>query len=471
MKKILLPICAMLLCMTACKKDNDGILRLEIEQYTSDSKAHLDQNYAVWDSHDQVKLNGTNYDVIVSGNTATISGVSSSNTYQAIYPAKWVTASNTITYPATQTYRENSNGKQIIDAPMGAFAQASDGSAVLKFHNLGSILAVNVTGVSRVWKIEVTSATSNNINGDYAFHHGSRRNPNTPYIDASLSSSNHGTTTTTLICDGVAVPADGKTFYIAMPPISAQLTIKVYDDSYCYSLSQESTHTLEANHGYNAPFNAAECISNRVQYAPLPNQIWYTTNEEFYLCFFFMESEPDIISENEHFVATFRNTITSIPENAFNNGITSVTLPASVVVLKNHSFQDCESLTSITMPGVTVIGSGAFDYCSLDSLYLPKVDTLKVGSFYHTSLRAVYLPKVRDIQNYAFRDCSHLAHIYCKQTVAPTIAEAENNPNNLDVFSIPTTAVLHLPHGCTTTWAYNGTTIHEGWPGQYAYDL
>ena len=123
------------------------------------------------------------------------------------------------------------------------------------------------------------------------------------------------------------------------------------------------------------------------------------------------------------------------------------------------------------MPGVTVIGSGSFDYCQFDSLYLPNVVTLEVGSFYSTSLRAVYLPKVRDIQNYAFRDCSHLAHIYCKQTVAPTIAEAENNPNYLDVFPKPTSAVLHLPHGCNTTWAYNGTTIHEGWPGQYVYDL
>lgn len=471
MKKLLLPICAMLLCMTACKKDNDGILRLEIEQYTSDTKAHLDsQNYAVWDNHDIVNLNGNDYEVNISGSSATISNVPSNDSYSAIYPAKWVTASNTITYPATQTYRENSNGKQIIDAPMGAFAQASDGSAVLKFHNLGSILAVNVTGVSRVWKIEVTSATSNNINGDYAFHHGSRRNPNTPYIDASLSSSNHGTTTTTLICDGVNVPADGKTFYIAMPPISMQLTIKVYDDSYCYSNTQGQLHSLVANHGYNVPFNATEYISNRVQYAPLPTEIWYTAGSQISNTFL---SGATQTSSDGHYVATFSNPVTSIPENAFQYGsVTSVTLPASVTVLGTHSFQNCSSLTSISMPGVTVIGSGSFDFCHIDSLYLPNVVTLEVGSFYSTYLRAVYMPKVCDIQNYAFRDCSRLAHIYCKQTVAPSIAQDENDPYYLDVFeNVPSTAVLHLPHGCTTTWAYNGTTIHEGWPGQYVYDL
>lgn len=461
MKKILLPICAMLLCMTACKKDNDGILRLEIEQYTSDSKAHFDQNYAVWDSHDQVKLNGTNYDVIVSGNTATISGVSSSNTYQAIYPAKWVTASNTITYPATQTYRENSDGDQVIDAPMGAYAQTdeNDGSAVLKFHNLGSILAVNVTGVSRVWKIEVV-AEGTNINGPCTITYQT-----TPTLSAPTS----GTTTTTLICDGVNVPTEGKTFYIAMPPTSAKLTIKVYDDSYCYSLSQESPHPFAANHGYYAPFNATTC-SNPVQYAPLPNQIWYTTNEEVYSCFFFMESEPDISSENEHFVATFRNTITSIPENAFRDGITSVTLPASVTVLNDHSFQSCSSLTSISMPGVTEIGSGAFDDCQLDSLYLPNVVTLKVGSFYNTTLRAVYLPKINTIRNNAFQGCNNLAHIYCNKTTAPSIAQGDTPLFNVFA-SVPYTAVLHLPHGCTTTWAYNGNTIREGWPGVYAYDL
>lgn len=463
MKKILLPICAMLLCMTACKKDNDGILRLEIEQYTSDTKAHLDsQNYAVWDNHDIVNLNGNDYEVNFSGSSATISNVPSNDSYSAIYPAKWVTASNTITYPATQTYRENSNGKQIIDAPMGAFAQASDGSAVLKFHNLGSILAVNVTGVSRVWKIEVTSATSNNINGDYAFHHGS-----TPYIDASLSSSNHGTTTTTLICDGVAVPADGKTFYIAMPPISAQLTIKVYDDSYCYSLSQESTHTLEANHGYNVPFYADASECNSVQYAPLPNQIWYTASSQISNTFL---SGATQTSSDGHYVATFSNPVTSIPENAFQyESVTSVTLPASVTVLNDHSFRYCSYLTSISMPGVTEIGSGAFDCCPLDSLYLPNVVTLLVGSFYSTTLRAVYLPKISTIRNFAFLDCSSLAHIYCNKTTAPSIAQVDSDIN---VFgSVPSTAVLHLPHGCTTRWDENESTILEGWPGRYAYDL
>ena len=64
MKKILLPLVALMLCMVACQKDDNGILRLEIEKYASDAKVHLDgANYAVWDNNDEIKVNGNNYTV------------------------------------------------------------------------------------------------------------------------------------------------------------------------------------------------------------------------------------------------------------------------------------------------------------------------------------------------------------------------------------------------------------------------
>ena len=45
MKKLVFPIMAMLLCMTACKKESNGIVTLEVEPYNSDAKMHLEVDY------------------------------------------------------------------------------------------------------------------------------------------------------------------------------------------------------------------------------------------------------------------------------------------------------------------------------------------------------------------------------------------------------------------------------------------
>ena len=33
MKKIIMPVVAVMLCMTGCKKDQEGFLRLEVEEF------------------------------------------------------------------------------------------------------------------------------------------------------------------------------------------------------------------------------------------------------------------------------------------------------------------------------------------------------------------------------------------------------------------------------------------------------
>ena len=64
---------------------------------------------------------------------------------------------------------------------------------------------------------------------------------------------------------------------------------------------------------------------------------------------------------------TIPNSVISIGGNAFSgcSGLTSVTIPNSVISIGGNAFSGCSGLTSVTIPNsVTSIGEGAFSDCS-----------------------------------------------------------------------------------------------------------
>lgn len=256
MKKLILPVVAMLLCMTACKKEENGILRLEVEHYNSDAKMHIDsEDFAVWDNNDVVYLNGQETAVSISGTTATIAvpeGVSAP--YYASYPYQATSAngSYTITLPAEQTYRKNTDGQQILDAPMAAYS--ADGNK-LKFRNICSILALKVipssSATTKVLRIEVSA--NQPLWGDISFQNDLNSDPYT------LSSCTNGGNTVTLMCNNENVPSTGKIFNIALPEVSdATFTIKVYTeenfDIYSYTRTQSGSISFDKNTIHEVPF-------------------------------------------------------------------------------------------------------------------------------------------------------------------------------------------------------------------------
>jgi len=130
--------------------------------------------------------------------------------------------------------------------------------------------------------------------------------------------------------------------------------------------------------------------------------------------------------------------VTRIEEHAFYAccGLTSVTIPNSVISIGSYAFTYCDGLTSVTIGNsVTSIGSYAFYGCSdLTSVTIPNSVT-KIGSyaFYDCSdLTSVTIPNsVTSIGSSAFENCYALTSVHISDLAAwckISFADASSNP-------------------------------------------
>lgn len=154
------------------------------------------------------------------------------------------------------------------------------------------------------------------------------------------------------------------------------------------------------------------------------------------------------------------NNVTSIGAYAFNNcySLTSLTIPDGVTSISNYAFQYCFSLTSITIPdSVTSIGGYVFSNCySLTSLTIHDgVTSISVSAFqYCYSLTSLTIPDgVTSIGNYAFQGCYSLTSL--------TIPDGVTSIGTYTFQSCYNLTSLTIPDGVTSIGTYTISSCHS----------
>ena len=84
-------------------------------------------------------------------------------------------------------------------------------------------------------------------------------------------------------------------------------------------------------------------------------------------------------------------------ENLFTNcySLKSVVLPDNLTEIGPYMFSNCKSLVSLTIPqSVTVIGEKAFSQCAIETIVLPQnLTEIGTKAFYITDLKEIFIPK------------------------------------------------------------------------------
>ena len=179
----------------------------------------------------------------------------------------------------------------------------------------------------------------------------------------------------------------------------------------------------------------------------------------------------------------YGKSVTSIGDWAFENctSLTSITIPDSVTCIEWYAFQGCTSLTSITIPNsVTSIGDLAFDGCtSLTSITIPdSVTSIGDDAFRGcTSFTSITIPNsVTSIDDWAFSGCTSLTSITIPDSVTEIGYSAFEGCTSLTSITIPnslTSIGYGAFEGCTSLTSItipNSVTSIDGYAFGYYYD-
>lgn len=451
MKKCLLYAVMLMSVVCACQKEHNVFI-LVAGDYVTQSKVHIDEaHYSVWDDGDSVSINGVDYVVSVDPvtHTAYINDVAEADYYHAWYPARCADLIEPY-YSAhaqiVQHYRENAFGEQVVD---GLMAASMFQGSTLKFHNHNALLAVVINNTTDN-DMHIQRIMLQDMNG-MELTYGDGVHPQ-------------------LLCDGELVEANSRRlFYIVIPYcVDARMNIQVYDDSYCYSMTQQNhTITILPNEIHQVTFPVED--AERVQYAPLSKEIWYTTSDGSTIMPNYEQGFGTSLLNNTyrdgHGVLTFSGPVGAIGEHAFERitNLTGITFPAGMDSVSEFAFRSCTSLDSVRFAkGLVSIGQHAFEGCTkLTSVKFPST-LMTIGNYSFkgcSRLASITFPKNLSIMGeYAFWGCATLVTVNCYALVAPVLGYAAFG-------SIADGASLHVKKGSDySSW-------NNEFDGRVYYDL
>ncbi|KAK8866211.1 hypothetical protein M9Y10_009170 [Tritrichomonas musculus] len=92
------------------------------------------------------------------------------------------------------------------------------------------------------------------------------------------------------------------------------------------------------------------------------------------------------------------------------SSLKSVTIP-KVTQIGDHCFAECTSLTTVNAPLATVIGYNAFSKSGIVTVTIPNVETLKSFSFYNSTINSFSASELTDLGRHSFRDCTSLTTV------------------------------------------------------------
>lgn len=255
MKKSHIALLCIALAALASSCQKEGLVRLTLSTSNYDGAGKLyvdDDQYSCWSNGDQVAINGTPYTVTATATSAVINGVAASESYAAVYPATIVTGSMAgstinVTLPRVTDYVEI-DGTQHLSAPMAAWTEGTD----LQFHNLGSLLVVEVENPSTTDTLTMKriTATSGNapLSGPATIAMGSH-----PSLTMTGSNDSCRSIILSFLEGSYTIAPNGRrSYYIPLPPFAeaSKLTITVEANTptsnYLKSKSQSGL-TLPAN--------------------------------------------------------------------------------------------------------------------------------------------------------------------------------------------------------------------------------
>ena len=441
MKKVLYGLCAMLLCMTACQKEEVDLTAL-IDNYNgNDAKMYVNEGgYACWENNDQVKVNNQSCYVSVSNSSAVIAGVASADCYRAVYPASIVSGnieSNAVSVnlPAEQTYKFE-NGHQVLAAPMAAYC---DGTT-LRFHNLGSLIKVTVandrgSGAITVNRIVVTASN--------ACLSGAGSIENIAIDEPVINMMSNQSNSVTLNCPNGVVVNQGasKEFYISIPAVASsdnKFSIKVCVSEsdnlkYEYARNQNSSFTIARNEIVAVPFSSVAATRTLLPAELVDGETFNQIIKELDGT----EIDRRAVSSSDYNVRTIEfqcnsnltteilvSTSTSNPIYASWNMSTktiTISTPASSIYanVKSRSmfqkFEELESIVNLSVLNTSNVTnmSNMFEKCNVSSLNLSNFNTSNVtnmsGMFYDCGVTSLDLSNfntsnVTDMSD-MFNDC------------------------------------------------------------------